>query len=440
MEHPRDHARFNRRQFVRGTAGAAAGIGAIGALAGCDNTTTPIGAEAAGPTGAAAELVVQKPTGPAGLPLPRPDNSVTWAITDENKGIPDGRPAEGGPLRVYNYADYVDPATVKKFQAETSTKVQIATYNSSDEAIAKLASGAVEFDLIMGLSGANIVDLIAHKLMLPMNHSYLPNLEKNVWPELADPFYDRHSRYTVPYVVWMDGIGWRNDKVKEDIPGMDVPWDIFWHAQAYRGQVGILDDRRDALSMPIQRDAMRTGARPDLNTEDADTIAKAERDLAQLSGICNPKVTITDYQTLPEGKTVLHHSWSGDLLGGAFYYMPKGVPPSVLSFWGPDQNGVVQNDFFAIGRTAKNPVLAHQFINFLLDEKNAYDNFVNFTGYTPPQKNLDAETLLKRGLIPKSLEQAVVRPDQFAANQELLQLSVAGQRLWDDAWSKFKAG
>jgi len=33
-----------------------------------------------------------------------------------------------------------------------------------------------------------------------------------------------------------------------------------------------------------------------------------------------------------------------------------------------------------------------------------------------------------------------VRPDQFAANQELLQLSVTGQRYWDDAWSKFKAG
>ena len=37
-------------------------------------------------------------------------------------------------------------------------------------------------------------------------------------------------------------------------------------------------------------------------------------------------------------------------------------------------------------------------------------------------------------------EEAVVRPDQFAANQELLQLSVTGQRYWDDAWSKFKAG
>jgi spermidine/putrescine-binding protein len=85
-------------------------------------------------------------------------------------------------------------------------------------------------------------------------------------------------------------------------------------------------------------------------------------------------------------------------------------------------------------------VLAHQFLNFFLDEKNAYDNFINFTGYTPPQKTIDAQRLIKQGVIPKTLEQAVVRPDQFSANQELLQLSVIGQRVWDDAWSKFKAG
>ena len=45
---------------------------------------------------------------------------------------------------------------------------------------------------------------------------------------------------------------------------MDVPWDIFWESQAYRGKVAILDDKRDALAMPMQRDAMRDrpSARP----------------------------------------------------------------------------------------------------------------------------------------------------------------------------------
>ena len=76
----------------------------------------------------------------------------------------------------------------------------------------------------------------------------------------------------------------------------------------------------------------------------------------------------------------------------------------------------------------------------MLDEAVAYANFVNFVGYTPPQTNIDAELLVKKGLIPKSLTRAVVRPDQFPANQELLQLSVAGEQYWDEAWSKFKAG
>ena len=440
MGHPKDRSELTRRQLLRRGAGAALAVGGAGVLAGCENTTEPIGASAAGPGGEAGKLVVAKPVGPGGLPLPRPDDAVTWAITPENQPIADGRPVERGPLSVYNYADYLDPATLKKFQKEFGASVKIATYNSADEAIAKLAAGAVAFDVIVGLTGSNIVNLIAQKLLQPLNHSYLPNLPKNIWPELQDPFYDRGSRYTVPYVVWMDGIGWRNDKLREDVAGMDVPWDIFWHSQPYRGKVGVLDDKRDALSMPLQRDAMRTGIRPDLNTEDAALIAKAGDDLSQLNGICNVKVTITDYQTLPEGKTVLHHSWSGDVVGAAFYYLPKGVKPDVLSFWGPEENGVVQNDFFCIGRTTKRPVLAHKFINFFLDEKNAYNNFVNFNGYIPPQNGIDADTLLKQGLIPKSLEQAVVRPDQFAANQELLQLSVAGQRFWDDAWSKFKAG
>jgi spermidine/putrescine transport system substrate-binding protein len=440
MAHPKDdRSGMTRRRLLQGAAGSALGLSAAGVLAGCENTTTPIGAGAGGPTGPAAELVETKPVGPGGLPLPRPDNAVTWAITEKNKPIADGRPTERGPLRIYNYADYIDPALLKRFGKALHTSVQVATYNSADEAIAKLAAGAVAFDVILGLTGSNIVNLIAQQLLQPLNHTYLPKLA-NIWPELQDPFYDRGSRFTVPYVVWGDGIGWRNDKVEEDIAAMPVPWDIFWQSQAYRGRVGVLDDKRDALTMPMQRDAMRTGIRPDLNTENPALISRAEQQLSELNGICNVKVTITDYQTLPEAKTYLHHSWSGDLLSGAFYYMPKNVKPDVLSYWGPDKNGVVQNDFLCIGRSAKNPVLAHHFLNYVLDEKNAYSNFVNFVGYTPPQNAIDADALIKRGLIPKSLAAAVVRPDQFAANQELLQLSVEGERHWDDAWSKFKAG
>ena len=437
MAHPKDRTGISRRSLLKGAAGGALGIGALGVLAGCENTTTPIGAcEGDG----SSNLVVAKPTGPGGLPLPRPDNAVTWAITSDNQPIADGVPNEDGPLTIYNYAEYLDPNLVRAFQKLTGRKVEIATFNSSDEAVAKLASGAVGFDIVMGLSASVIVSLIAQQLAQPLNHSYLTNFEKNIWPELQDPFYDRGSRYTVPYVVWADGIGWRNDKIKTDIAAMDVPWDIFWESGPYKGKVAVLDDQRDALSMPIQRDAMRTGSRPEVNTEDEKVVKRAGEDLGQLTDISNIKVNITGYQTLPEGKSWLNQSWSGDLLSAAFYYMPKGVPPSVLSFWGPDSGGVVQNDYYFIGRTAKNPALAHRFINYMLDARVAYSNMINFVGYTPPQNSITANSLIASGLIPKSLTAAVIRPDQFAFNEQLLQLTVQGQRYWDAAWSKFKAG
>jgi len=436
MSHPKDRSGFTRRQLLQGAAGSVVGVSAMGLVAGCENTTTPVG----GSSLQTSKFVVPRPTGPGGLPLPRPDYAITWSILPDNPIIPEGTAVEKGPLTLYNYADYIWPGLLKRFEQQYGAKVQVATYNSADEAIAKLAAGAVSFDVIIGLSGSNIVNLIAQQLIQPLNHALLPNFEKNIWPQLQDPFYDRGSRYTVPYVVWLDGIGWRNDLVREDIAAMDVPWDIFWHSQAYRGKVGILDDKRDALSMPMQRDAMHAGTTPDLNTEDPEVVAKAGSDLSELTSIANVKVTITDYQTLPEGKTVLHQSWSGDVIGGAIFYMPKGVKPDVLSFWGPSKNGVVQNDFLCIGRKTSKPALAHRFIDFLLDEKNAYDNFVQQNGYVPPQNRIDADSLIRSGLIPKTLAGAVTQPQQFAFNQELLQLSVEGERLWDDAWSKFKAG
>ena len=69
------------------------------------------------------------------------------------------------------------------------------------------------------------------------------------------------------------------------------------------------------------------------------------------------------------------------------------MSPDVLSYWWPETGGVVQNDFLAVTRAAESPVLAHLFLDFLLDETVAYENFVNFNGYVPPQNGIDGETL-----------------------------------------------
>ena len=124
MRHPKDRSGLTRRKLLRSAAGGALGLSAAGILAGCENTTEPIGASGGGLSGPASKLVVPKPLGPGGLPLPRPDNAVTWAITDDNPPIKDGRPVESGPLNIYNYADYLDPATLKRFQKQFGVSVE----------------------------------------------------------------------------------------------------------------------------------------------------------------------------------------------------------------------------------------------------------------------------------------------------------------------------
>src|SRR4249920_2661720 len=108
MPHPKDRSGLTRGQLLRGAAAAAAGVGVAGGLAACENTTTPIGACEDGSGAAASPLVVAKPVGPGGLPLPRNDNSVTWAVTEDNPKIKDGLPPEkGATLKLYNYPDYI---------------------------------------------------------------------------------------------------------------------------------------------------------------------------------------------------------------------------------------------------------------------------------------------------------------------------------------------
>ena len=85
-------------------------------------------------------------------------------------------------------------------------------------------------------------------------------------------------------------------------------------------------------------------------------------------------------------------------------------------------------------RRPRSPVLAHEFLNFMLDEKNAYDNFVNFIGYTPPQNGIDAETLIKQRPDPEVARAGgrpagPVRGQPGAAAAERRGPAALGQRL-----------
>jgi spermidine/putrescine transport system substrate-binding protein len=428
---------MSRRMLLERAGGLAV---AGGFLAACGNTTDV--KSSGGPVTQAGSVVTEGtgtaeavPLGPGGIPIATRKRPVKLPLYDDNPPIDASLPVENGPLKVYNWADYIDPETVKKFEKEFKTKVEITTFQNEDEAMAKLQSGSVDFDVYFP-SVTRLPILVSKKLVRPLNHEYVPNMAANVWPELTDPFYDKGAQYAVPYVVFATGIVWRNDKIKEDIGAMANPWTSFWDVGGqYKGKVAILDDPRDALSLALFRKGIT-----DVNSEDPTVVSQALQGLKELDNLVGVKVTINGYQTVPEGKLWLAQDWTGDQIAGALYYMPKGVKPDVLSYWKPPIAAPAANDLMAVLSTGKNPVLAHAFLNFMLDETNAYNNFADYNGYQPPQNALDFTTLQSKLGLPDSVAPAIMQRDDFKTGLTYQTLTPDGKSLWDKAWADFRAG
>ena len=425
--HPREPRGLDRRQFLQRSAAAALGLSSTGTLlaaCGGDDTTGAVG------TGSGDTVTPED----SPFQLARRDNPVTLPLFDDNPPIEAGlEPESGATLKIYNYIDYLWKRKTNEFAKEFDCKVEISTFNTMDEAVAKLAAGTADFDVFFATVD-RLGKLVAAKILQPLNLEYIPNLQGNIWPQLVDPFYDRGALYTVPYVIWADGIGYRTDKVTEDIASLPNPYDIFWDG-GYSGKTFLLDDYRDAIGMVL----LRNGG-TDVNTDDAAAIDQARTDLLALIDAVNIKVSAEDYSKVPEGAAWIHQSWSGSMIA-APYYLPKGVDASALGFWYPTSGtGVVGNDTMTVLRGAQNPVLAHHFLNFMLDEQNAYDNFYNFNGYQPPLNNVTPESLVADEAVPPNLASAVLTKEDYDRSQELLELAPEADTLWQNAWAEFKAG
>jgi spermidine/putrescine transport system substrate-binding protein len=415
-----------RRTFMRRAASAAAGLSVPGLLAAC-GTTSPTG-----PSGGSSTSTT--PMGPGGLALARPDNPVTLPIYADNKAIASGLSPEKGPLQLYNWEEYINNDVVKAFEKKYGVKVQISTFNTIDEAVAKISSGTVQFDVFVP-ELVFLERLAVGKVLQPLNLSYIPNLKANVWPSLHSPWYDVGARYTVPYTIYTTGIGWRADKLPGFNPAtMENPWSALWvEGPKISGKVGLLDDQHEGLAMGLLHNGVT-----DVNTEDPKLINASKNALVNLINTANLKFDTNEYQHLADGSLWLHQAWSGDMAATPSY-APKGTPASVFRYWWPtDGRGPINNDTFGVVKGAKNPVLAHLFLNHLLDVETAYVNFV-FNFYQQPLTQMTPASLVQRKLIAPNLQSTIIRAPQFQQGYVQGPLSQDGQVLWENAWAAVKS-
>jgi spermidine/putrescine transport system substrate-binding protein len=413
-EHRRPASHLSRRRLLQGTVWLSAAMGVAPLLSACGSDQQGSASGSSAP-----------------YPLARPDDPVTLPVKDDNAPIDDGLdPETGGVFRILNYDSYMAPGIMKAFGQKHDVDVQVTPYNNYDEMLAKIRAPGETFDLVF--PGPSQMSKMVHTdLIQPLNHSYIPNLD-NVWEEYQDPWYDKGALYTVPYTIYTTGVVYRADRVSS-VP--DNGYDLIWDEQ-YAGKIAVLDDMWEAIAMSMLRNDITT----DITTSDSSLVQEATDSLIELIDKVNVKVNINAYSQLPEGTTTVHQGWSGDVIAGQ-YYLPKGETPDVLGYWVPEDSSerVIGNDVIAIPKSAKKPVLAHLFINDLLDNDISLRNF-GWNGYQPPLTKLSADYLVDEGYIPKNLMNAVVVPEDFETGLTFYEVAPSTEAIWRQSWSKFKAG
>lgn len=368
----------------------------------------------------------------AGGKIPAPNNPVRWPISKKNPPIKSGQQIQPGTtLRIYNYADYLSPRLIKEFEAAHNVTITLSTFNDEDEALTKIASGDLSFDLYFP-SYDSLGKMVQADLLRPLNHDYIPNID-NLWPQFKNPWYDEGWEYSVPYTVYTTGIAWRTDMVSEDISQRKNPYDVFWDPQ-YASNLAVIDDWHTMMGMVLLRNGI-----DNINTTKPSDISLMRKQMMQMLQVTHPKVTITMYNDLPAGQYGLCQMWSGDVVN-AVYYLPKGQSPDVLRYWFPsDGKGMVDNDLMVVLAQGKNPVAAHYFINYMLESKTASRNF-GYIGYQPPQRSINPSEIVADGFVPKNLATATVLPRYFVEGSRLLQLPPQADNEYHQIWQEFKAG
>jgi len=352
---------------------------------------------------------------------------IEWPIYAGNPRIRDGLLAESNAtLRVLAWPRRISRQCLDAFARQFSCGVELSTFSTMAHAIAAITSRRARFDVFIGAPANITAALVSGQLVRPLTRSYLPNVSQ-LWPRLSSPYYDVHLRYTIPYSVYTTGIAWRKDMLGADLFASQAGWSFPWQV-VYRHKVAILDDYREALCL-----AMLATGRTDLNVTDPLLIDQAGKALLARLNLVLASIDNNASQGLGSGRTPIHQAWSGQAVAAAAE-LPPGVPPELIGYWfPPNGQGPVANDTATIPRGARHPVLAHLFLNFLLDPTNALLN-IRHTGFTQPLVALPTELLVREGAVPASLASAAVLPSFYDAGLKEFELSDSVRQLWRQQW------
>jgi len=316
-------------------------------------------------------------------------------------------------LSFYTWSDYIKPGLVRRFERERGCRVVLDTFESNEAMYAKLKAGASGYDLLTPSS--YMVSLMhAQGMLRKLDRSLLPNLV-HVDPDYLAIAVDRTMDHSVPYMLVVSGIAYLEGRVKDVVPS----WRMFGR-EDLAGRMTMFNDMRETIGAALKTLGYS------INTTSTSELAEAEalllawkRNIAKFE---NEQYKIG----LASGEFLLVHAWNGDVL------QVRQENPDVR-FLVPEEGTIISCDDLVIPADAREPELAHAFIDFLHDPAVAAENTVAIFYLCP---NKDSYPLLPPGI--RDNPGIFIRPEIRTRSEVIADIGAANA-LYVKVWDRLKS-
>lgn len=321
---------------------------------------------------------------------------------------------ENGEINVFIWTEYVSESAISAFEKESGIKVNVSTYSSNEDLLAKLKSESEgTYDVILPSDYA-VENLIAQDKLEALDKEKLTNLS-NIDGAFLNESYDPGNVYTVPYEGGVACIAVNTAKVDTEITSYDDLFD-----PSLEGQIVVLDDYRAVIGMTERSMGVS------MNETDPETLAKVEEKLLTLKNNIKLYDSDSPKSALISGDCSVGMIWSAEVA------LAMDENPDIEIVY-PTEGAYVFLDNWAIPKGAKNYDGAMEFINYMLSAEAAHMNISDFPYLCPNKAALE---LMGDEYVNNTAKNV---PSEVISNGEFVSyLDTDSLALYDEMWTKLK--
>jgi len=281
-------------------------------------------------------------------------------------------------VNVYNWSDYIDPASIKQFEKKTGIKVNYDVYDSNEILEAKLMAGGSGYDVVVPTGSflerqakAGIYTQIDKD-----NLSNYNNIDKAMASKMA--LHDPGNKHSVPYTWGTIGLGINTDMVKArlgdvELNSLDLIFNPEVTAKLADCGIAILDSPAEVISVALNYAGL------DPNSENADDLKTAKALIKKARPhykYFNSSRPIAD---LANGDICVALGYNGDMLQAKSRATEAGQGVKV-EYLIPKEGTIAWFDMMAIPADAPHKKEAYAFIDFILKAETgaAISNYVYY--------------------------------------------------------------